>query len=95
MAPAPGPGCPDKELTAMTVKRADGTAIPGVGDVDMTLWAPDDPLFTMNEKAYREVPVPGGGASRRTLLWNTGDEMRQSEIDAAFTSSGPYPDTTS
>lgn len=77
----------------MTVKRANGTTIATPGDVDKTAWEADDPIYTMNETAYRVTAVPGGGASTATLLWNTGDRRRLSQIQAAFAADTTYPDT--
>lgn len=75
----------------MTVKRAGGAVAASAEDLDMTAWVPDDPIYTMNETAYRELPVPGGGATFRYKLWNAGDRKPLSEITAAFTADTVYP----
>lgn len=74
-----------------TVKRADGSTIDSVGAIDKTPWTADDPVYTMNETAYRELPVPGGGATSRYKLWNAGDRRSLSEMMAAFAADSTYP----
>jgi hypothetical protein len=50
----------------------------------MTAFAADDPVYTMNETAYREIPSPGGGTTVRSRLWNAGEHRPLSAIRAAF-----------
>lgn len=68
----------------MTVRLASGAVVTSIEDLSMTAFAADDPVYVMNDTAYREIPSPGGGTTVRSRLWNAGEHRPLSAIRAAF-----------